>query len=81
MRLHGNHAEQQKRRLHECRKADGNNLFAPTGKSFGIPARKAEHVKTPDRNLRQENAPAFDVGKEALDDAVAKADQHQKCQQ
>ena len=34
-------------------------------------------MKTPDRNLRQENAPAFDVGKEALDDAVAKTDQHQ----
>ena len=38
-------------------------------------------MKTPDRNLRQKDTSALDIGKEALDDAVAKTDQHQKCQQ
>ena len=37
-------------------------------------------MKTPDRNLRQKDTSTLDIGKEALDDAVAKTDQHQKCQ-
>lgn len=79
MGLHGDQTEQQQRCLHECRKADRNNLLAPSCKAFAVASRKAEEIQTSDSNLRQENTASLDVCKETFDDAIAEADQHQEC--
>ncbi len=73
--------QKQKRGLHEGGQAECDHLFAPLREAVRVAARQGEQVQAPDRNLRQQDSPALDVGKEHLDDAVAEGNQKQEFQQ
>ena len=66
MRPHRNQAHQEKGGLHESRKADRNDLTAPSCESVRVPTRQTEQVQTAYRDLDQENPAALDVGEKAL---------------
>ena len=73
--------EKQQGGLHEGGQAKCDHLLAPLREAVRITARKGEQVETPNRNSRQEDSPALDVGKEHLNDAVAEGNQKQELQQ
>ena len=73
--------EKQQGGLHEGGQAECDHLFAPLREAVRITARQGEQVETPDRDLRQEDSPALDVGEKDLDDAVAEGNQKQEFQQ
>ena len=54
--------------------AQADDLPHPAHKAIQIAARDAEHIEGADRNLNQQNAPAFEVGEKHLDDRVAHED-------
>ena len=67
--------EKQQGGLHEGGQAECDHLLAPLRKTVRITARQGEQIETPDRNLRQQDSPALDIGKEHLDDAIAEGNQ------
>ena len=79
--LHSNQAHHEERGLHKGREAQGNDLFTPTGESFSHSSRKAEKIETAYGDLREKDATSLDVGEEAFDHAVAKADDHEQFEQ
>ena len=67
--------------MHEGREAKSHDLFAPTGESFSHSSRKAEKIETAYGNLRKQDATSLDIREEALDHAIAKADDHEQFEQ
>ena len=79
--LHGYQAHHEECCLHEGREAKSHDLFAPTGKSFSHSTRKAEKIETAHGNLCEKDAASLNIREEALDHAVAKADNHEQFEQ
>lgn len=73
--------EKQQGGLHEGGQAECDHLFAPLREAVRIAARQREQIQAPDRDLRQQDSPALDVGEKDLDDAVAEGNQKQQFQQ
>ena len=74
-------SEEQQGGLHEGGQAECDHLFAPLREAVRVATRQGEEVEAPDRDLRQKDSPALDVGEKDLDDAVAEGNQKQEFQQ
>ena len=64
--------------LEEGGQAQADDLPHPTHKAIQIATRDAEHIERADRNLNQQNAPAFQVGKKHLQHRIAHKDHAKK---
>jgi hypothetical protein len=64
----------QDRRLEECRQAQADDLLHPLRKTVNISTGDAEHVKAPYRDLDEQDAAPFQVGKKYFYYSIAHGD-------